>query len=511
MIKTALALQHKLLPPSLHYEKPNLKCNFEETPFYVNAKLTEWKAGDTPRRAGVSSFGVGGTNVHAVLEEAPDTEPSSGSRSWQLLQLSAKTGTALEAATANLIKHLKANPDCDLADVAYTLQLGRRSFDHRRMLVCGGLDDAVTSLEKLDPRRVITQSHEAGKRSIVFMFPGGGSQYVNMGLELYREEAVFRQELERCLELLKPHLDVDLKKLLYPSGEPGSELARELEKPSRALPALFAIEYALAKLWMSWGLVPEAMIGHSMGEYTAACLAGVVSLEDALALVALRGRLFEQLPDGAMLSVPLAEEEVRPLLPEGLSFAAINRPSLCVVSGPTQAIDALQKALAAKEIDSTRIHIAVAAHSEMVEPILNEFGKFLKKVELRAPRIPYVSNVTGTWIKAEQAMDPGYWVKHLRQTVRFSEGLTVLLEETNRVFLEVGPGQTLSAFAKQHPAKHAQHAVLPSLRHPKEQTSDVAFLLNSLGRLWLAGATIDWSKFYAEERRRRIPLADVSI
>ncbi|HKS30089.1 MAG TPA: SDR family NAD(P)-dependent oxidoreductase [Pyrinomonadaceae bacterium] len=506
LIKAALSLKHKQIPPSLHFEKPNPKIDFESSPFYVNSELVEWERNGTPRRAGVSSFGMGGTNAHLVLEEAPVVESSEAERPWQLLTLSARTASALEAATDNLADYFERHEDVKLADAAYTLQLGRKTFNNRRMLVCRDLDDARKALKSRDPQRVFTSVQESSARPVVFMFPGGGAQYVEMGQELYRTERVFREEVDRCMELLKPHVGSDLRELLYPSEERTEEAHRLMERTSVALPALFTIEYALSRLLMSWGVRPQAMIGHSLGEYAAACIAGVISLEDALALVALRGRLFEQLPEGSMLSVPLSEEELRPFLGKKLSIAAVNGPSLCVVSGATSAIEELEKTLADNSVEVGRLHIAVAAHSEMVTPILDEFRTFVESIKLNAPEIPYISTLTGTWIKAEEVTRADYWAQHLRQTVRFGEGLRVLWSEEDRILLEVGPGQTLSTLARQHADKPAGQVILSSLRHPHEQQSDVAFLLTALGRLWIAGARVEWQGLYAGERRTRVGL-----
>lgn len=506
LLKAVLALEHKLIPPSLLFEHPNPKIDFTNSPFYVNTQLAEWPAGVTPRRAGVSAFGLGGTNAHAVLEEAPVVESERPARPWQLLVLSAKTESALEVATARLSDYLQQHPDTNLADAAYTLQLGRRGFGHRRMVVCRDLDDAVTALDLLDDQRVYTASQKDNDRSVVFMFPGGGAQHMNMGAELYQLEPVFREQVDRCAELLKPQLGLDLRDMLYPTAEQAETVTRQLENPSIALPSLFVIEYALAKLWNSWGVRPRAMIGHSLGEYVAACLAGVFALEDALALVALRGRLFEELPAGAMLSIPLPEEELLPLLNQNLSLAAINAPALCVVSGPADAITDLAEQLHAKGITFHRLHIAAAGHSEMVAPILATFTRFVETLRLSAPSIPYVSNVTGTWITAEEATDPGYWARHLRQTVRFSQGLQTILEEPAQILLEVGPGQTLRTIAGRHPAWSAEQPVLSSLRHARDSGSEAAFVLNTLGQLWLAGAKIDWAGLHAHEQRLRVPL-----
>ncbi|MDF5732626.1 MAG: acyltransferase domain-containing protein, partial [Rhizonema sp. PD38] len=504
LIKTILALEHKQLPPSLHFKEPNPQIDFANSPFYVNTTLSEWKTGKFPRRAGVTSLGFGGTNAHIILEEAPTVESSGSSRPWQLLFLSAKTSIALETATANLAIHLKQHPDLNLADVAYTQCVGRQNFNHKRMVVCQYFDDAVKLLETLNPERVFTHFQQPCHRPVVFMFPGQGSQYVNMGRELYQTEAIFREQVDYCCELLKSYRGIDLRNVLYPSEEPTQAAIQQIKQTQFTQLALFVVEYALAKLWMAWGVCPQAMIGHSIGEYVAACLAGVFSLEDALALVAARGQMMQQMPAGDMLAVPLPEKEVQSLLGEKVSLAAINRPSLCVVSGSRSAIDELNNRLTEQGVDCRRLHTSHAFHSQMMEPIIEPFLGEIRKVNLKAPQIPFVSNVTGTWITEAEATDPSYWAKHLRQTVRFAEGIAELLQQPKRIMLEVGPGRTLSTLAKQY--QKEELAVLTSLRHPQEQQSDVAFLLHTLGRLWLFGVQIDWSGFYTHEHRHRLPL-----
>lgn len=506
LIKTVLALKHKMIPPSLHFEKANPQIDFENSPFYVNSTLSEWKSHPYPRRAGVSALGVGGTNAHVILEEAPIVEPSGKSRPWQLLLLSAKTSTALDIATTNLVRHLKQHPHLNLADVAYTLQVGRKAFNHRRMAVCQGCDDAVTTLETLDSKRVITSFQEPINRDTVFMFSGQGSQYVNMGLELYKTESRFHEQIDRCSEILQSHLAFDLRDILYPGEKNVEEAAQKLKQTYITQPALFAIEYALAKLWMAWGVHPKALVGHSIGEYVAACLAGVFSLEDALSLVATRGQLMQELPGGSMLAVPLPEKEIRLFLDEKLSLAVINAPSLCVVSGEREAIEDLGKQLSSQNVHCRHLHTSHAFHSKMMEPILDAFTAQVRQVGLNPPQIPFVSNVTGTWITSNEAMNPSYWAKHLRQTVRFSDCVQELLKEPNRVLLEVGPGRTLSMLSKQHPNKTKEQIVLSSTRHPKEQKSDVAFILDTVGRLWLAGIQMNWSGLHADESQHRLPL-----
>ncbi|MEH2206138.1 MAG: condensation domain-containing protein [Nostoc sp.] len=503
LIKTVLALKHKQIPPSLHFEEPNPQIDFANSPFYVNNKLSEWKVDKHPRRAGVSSFGIGGTNAHVILEEAPVfTTKESVSRPWQLLVISAKTQTALESATTNLANYLVQHPDSNLADIAYTLQVGRRNFNHRRALLCQDIPDAIKILTAPKKERVLNNYSEDRKHSIVFMFPGQGAQYVNMGRELYEAEPIFREQIDDCCKLLKPYLKLDLKDILYPSTIEATE--EQLKQTSLAQVALFVIEYALAKLWMAWGIHPQAMIGHSIGEYVAACISGVFSLEEALTLVVIRGRLMQEVEAGSMLSVSLSAKEIQPMLGSELSLAASNAPSLCVVSGATNAIALLQNRLTEQGVDCRWLHTSHAFHSQMMEPILEPFVRHIREVNLKSPQIPFVSNVTGTWITADQATDPDYWARHLRQPVLFNEGIAEVLQQPERILLEVGPGRTLTTLAKRQLVSQA--VVLTSLRHPQEQISDVAFLLNTLSRLWLSGLQINWAGFYTKEQRRHIPL-----
>ncbi|MBE8964965.1 acyltransferase domain-containing protein [Nostocales cyanobacterium LEGE 12452] len=503
LIKTVLALQHKQIPPSLHFEEPNPQIDFANSPFYVNNKLSEWKVDKHPRRAGVSSFGIGGSNAHVILEEAPVfTTEKSVSRPWQLLVISAKSQTALESATSNLANYLAQYPDSNLADVAHTLQVGRRNFNHRRVFLCQDIPDAIKILTAPNQERVLSNFSETRNHSIVFMFPGQGAQYVNMGRDLYETEPAFRQEVDDCCKLLKSHLKLDLKDILYPSTIETTE--EQLKQTSLTQVALFVIEYALAKLWMAWGVHPQAMIGHSIGEYVAACISGVFSLEEALTLVVTRGRLMQQVEPGSMLSVSLSAKEIQPMLGSELSLAASNAPFLCVVSGATGAIALLQNRLTEQGVDCRRLHTSHAFHSEMMEPILEPFLRHLREVNLKPPQIPFVSNVTGTWITADQAIDPDYWARHLRQPVLFNEGIAELLQQPERILLEIGPGRTLTNLVKRQLVSQA--IALTSVRHPQEQISDVAFLLNTLSRLWLSGLQINWAGFYAKEQRRHIPL-----
>lgn len=507
LIKTVLALQHKMLPPSLHFEEPNPNLDLENSPFYVNASLSAWETGRTPRRAGVSSFGIGGTNAHVVLEEAPASEASEPARPWQLLVLSAKTETALEAATTRLAEHLQQHPEVSLPDVAYTLQLGRRAFAHRRVLVCQERENAIHELKTGNPGHVFTRVRRHSQPQVVFMFPGQGAQYVHMARELYQEEPILRAWVDHCAALLMPCLGCDLREVLYPDPGQAEGAAQKLKQTVFTQPALFVIEYALAQLWLEWGVQPVAMIGHSIGEYVAACLAGVFSLEDALKLVTTRGRLMQSLPVGSMLSVALSEADLTSwLMDRRLSPAAFNGPSLSVVSGPQEAIAGLEARLTARNIACHQLQTTRAFHSMMMDPIRETFQAAVENIQLKPPTRPYISNVTGTWIRPLQATDPAYWATQLRQPVRFAQGLAQLLEESGRVLLEVGPGRTLKTLARQQIDEAAQQMTLSSVRHPQEPHSDEAFLLGTVGQLWLAGIQPDWKKLYAHERRQRLPL-----
>jgi acyl transferase domain-containing protein/thioesterase domain-containing protein/D-arabinose 1-dehydrogenase-like Zn-dependent alcohol dehydrogenase len=510
LIKSVMALQHKLLPPSLNFSIPNPKIDFANSPFYVNTTLSEWKTNNIPRRAGVSSFGMGGTNTHVIIEEAPVINRRGGEgergRKYQLLVLSAKTQTALDGATSNLVAHLKQHPEVNLADVAYTLGIGRWVFKHRRMVVCQNLGEAAKVLSCLEPKQVFSNCTEVVDRSVVFMFPGQGSQHVNMTREIYQTEAIFREQVDLCSEILLPQLGLDLRHLIYPDEENSDRASKQLQQTAIAQPALFVIEYALTKLWQSYGVNPVAAIGHSIGEYVAACIAGVFSLEDALSLVAARGQMMQQLPNGAMLAIPLPEDRVKSLLGQELSLAAINQPFQCVVSGSTTAIDVLENQLATQGIECRRLHTNHAFHSQMMEPILEAFAHRVKQVTLNPPNIPYISNVTGTWITATQATNPDYYAQHLRSTVLFAQGVEKLLATPEQILLEVGPGRTLTTLAKKHPDKAATQTMLTSVRHPQEEQSDIAFLFTTLGQLWLAGAKVDWFGFYKQQQHYRLPL-----
>jgi len=506
LIKTTLALKEGVIPPLINFERAGTDIDIAGGPFYFNDKAIEWKRNGGPRRAGVSSFGIGGTNAHVILEEAPPRADSAPSRPSQLLVLSARTGAALETATANLSFHLKEHPEPNLADVAYTLAAGRRAFKHRRIVVSHDPEDAANVLETLDPRRVLAGLQEPKNHPVMFMFPGQGAQHARMGRELYEAEVTYRSVVDSCAELLQPLLGLDLREVLYPQDELLAQSEAQLKQTFITQPALFVTEYALAKQWLEWGVNPQAMIGHSIGEYVAACLAEVLSLEDALALVAARGRLMQGAEGGEMLAVALPEDEAVALLGDNLSLASVNTPAQCVLAGSVEAVAELEAKLKARDVWCRRLQTSHAFHSHMMDPILDAFRAEVKKVALNEPRIPYVSNLTGAWISAAEATDPEYWVSHVRQTIRFSEGVARLFEEPDTILLEVGPGKALMTIARWHPAKTSGQTVLTSLPQPEEKVSELASVQNTLGKLWLAGVPVDWQTYYAHEQRRRVSL-----
>jgi amino acid adenylation domain-containing protein len=512
-IKTVLILKHGLIPPSLHFESPNPALDLENSPFYVNTELSEWENDVYPLRAGVSAYGIGGTNTHVVLEKAPkikasDTETGEW-REYQLILLSARTPSALECTAQNLANHLKQNPDINLADVAYTLQVGRKTFQCRRGVVCSSVNEAIDELSSPDSKKVKTFRTKE-EVPVIFMFPGLGAQYVNMGLELYQKDSVFREEMDRCFDILDSLMDFNIKEILYPSTAPSSDSqlpasSEEMNQIEISQILIFILEYSLARLLMKWGIKPEAMIGYSFGEYTAACIAGVFSLENALKLVVSRGQLIKKLPVGIMLSVPLSVAELTPLLNDELSLAIDNGPS-CIVAGPPHAVDALEKQLKSKKYLCMRVQTSHAIHSKMMEPILKEFEDHVSALKLNKPRIPYISNVTGKWMTPQEAVNPHYWVVHMRKTVQFAEGITELVKTEKAVFVEVGPGRDLTTMIARHISNDSKQQAVNMVRNPQKDTSDVYFLLERMARLWLWGVKIDWEPFHSREKRCRIPL-----
>jgi acyl transferase domain-containing protein len=503
LIKAVLALRHRLLPPSPHFKNPNPKIDFASSPFFVNAEPRPWPAGATPRRAGVSSFGIGGTNAHVVLEEAPSCPATDSTRSVHLLPISAKTPAALDAAVAGLGRHLREHVDDDIGDVAWTLQVGRRAFARRCAVVGRDAGNVAAALEDRAPGRVLTGSPRPDA-SVVFLFPGQGAQFVGMAEGLYRNEPVFRAELDDCAEALVPHLGLDIRSLVFVPPEQRESANERLAETAVTQPALFAVEYALARLWMSWGVTPAAMIGHSLGEYVAACVAGVFSRDAAVALVAARARLMQQQPRGAMLAVwaPAADLEGR--LGHEVAIAGLNGPELTVVAGPETAVVALETELARRRVTCRRLATSHAFHSEMMDGVLSPFREAFRGIRTAPPQRPWVSCLTGDWITPAQAVDPEYWLQQLRQPVRFSDGVRLLSRDPARILLEVGPGRSLSALVRQHQDRPAEQVVVTSLGPEPER--DPEAILEAAARLWIAGVPLDWLRLRGGKPGRRVPL-----
>jgi acyl transferase domain-containing protein/thioesterase domain-containing protein/acyl carrier protein len=507
LMKAALALKNAEMPPSLNYDRPNPEIGFENTPFIVNDTLQPWISGSGPRRAAVNSLGVGGTNAHVVLEEAignPSSIPSQ--RPFTLLQVSAKAKKSLDGACERLAVHLEENVEVDLADVAFSLQTSREELDFRRIVVAKSRNQAIELLRGADPRRIFSHSVSDARPTIVFMFSGGGSQYPNMGRGLYQSEPVFREHIDRGLDLFQSKTGADLRRLVFCDESEIEKLEPELTETSCALPAIFIFEYAMVKLLASKGIEPQLLIGHSLGENGAACVAGVLSFEACLDWVILRGRLTESTPRGGMLAVSLPAEDLETYLADNCDLAASNSPGLSVASGAVADIETLEKRLEEAEIDCQRVQVDRAGHSRLFEPILDEFRRFIEGLDLQPPKVPIISNRTGQLLTNEQATDPNYWVDHLRNSVQFSTGLSTVLETPGRVLVEVGPGQALCSFARQQPAQGALANIIPACRHRADSSSDAAYFLATLGRLWASGVELDLSTLYEGETRRRIRL-----
>ncbi|GAB3718222.1 hypothetical protein GCM10027592_60930 [Spirosoma flavus] len=514
-IKTTLALYHKQLPASLHYRKANPAIDFASSPFFVNTQLTDWtlRSGqeNTLRRAGVSSFGVGGTNVHVVLEEfASNVAPSVENPELpQLVTWSAKSAKSADAYGRQLADTLRVNPAQNIADVAFTLQTTRTDFAHRRFMVATTAMELSDKLLAQDGPAVRSSQVMAQPDEVVFMFPGQGAQFLNMGRGLYENENIFRAAVDTCAELLKGHLDKDIRRVMYP--EIADSEAEQLLKNTRyTQPALFVTEYALAKLWMSWGIEPTIFCGHSIGEFVAAHLAGVFSLADALALITARGRMVSELPRGSMLSVRMEAQKVEAILPETLSIAAINSQRLCVVAGPDEHIADFARFLDEQDVANQPLVTSHAFHSSMMDPIVDAFADVVANVSLGRPQKPVVSTVTGDWLTDAQATDPLYWATHLRSTVRFADALNTIFTLENPLLLEAGPGQVTATLARQMAGKKVV-TVLGGLVNQPDWTTTRQSMLTTLGQLYLNGLNPDWKAFYAEQSRRKLSLPTYSF
>jgi acyl transferase domain-containing protein/NADP-dependent 3-hydroxy acid dehydrogenase YdfG/acyl carrier protein len=532
LIKTVLSLKNKKIPPSLNYSEPNPEIDFENSPFFVNNKLSDWKSAG-PRRAGVMSTGMGGTNAYLILEEAPESSDRDSIKSPNIFLLSAKNEEALNQSTKNLFGFLRDNEEVEINNVAYTLQEGRKTFNNRRFFVCKDKKEATEILGQENSKQLFTGKPISGsKRPVIFLFPGIGDHYVGMGYDLYHNVKAFKDEVDKCAQILNKYLDVDIRDVIYPkdyvrsvptNGGSGIDLkqmlasrvnksadssSQKLNQTLYAQPALFTLEYALARLWINLGVNPDAIVGHSMGEYLAACLSGVISLEDTLKLIATRAKLVNNLPLGSMVAVTLPESEVKQLLNENVSISLINSPNLCVVAGSENEMVKFENELKQRKILYRQVQNAHAFHSTMLNPIVNEFTEAVKQVNLNKPEVPYTSNLTGNWITDNEAKSAEYWAKHSNHTARFSDGLEKAWQKNDPIFLEVGPGNTLSVLAMQHPEskKNKNPITVSSLRASYDNQSDISFFLTSAGKLWLSGVDINWGKLYEYKKPKRIPL-----
>ncbi len=511
LIKVCQALRHGVLPPSLNFRRANSHFDATTMPFRILDQAQPWARGDAPRRAAVNSLGVGGTNAHMIVQEAPlSPRAAPAGDDWQLFALSARTGTSLQAQRGRWQALLaEPPPEFNLADAAYTTQAGRREFAQRLVVVARDTQGLLQALQAAPGAGgVFTAQGRTDKSAapVVFLFPGGGAHFPGAGRELMRI-AAFREAVQACWDALPPDAPSDLRERLFAEPSKGPDDAAWLQAPSRTIPALFVLEYALGRLWLSWGVKPAAMIGHSAGEYAAACLAGMLSLRDALTLVVLRGRLFEAAPPGGMLSVDLPEAQLRPLAEAaGVDIAAVNAPDLCMVSGAKDALAGLQRRLTGQGVEARRLHIDVAAHSRLLDGIVAAFGAGAAQITTRAPSVPILSTLTGEWLTPQQGVGADYWVRHLRQPVRFADAMQRLLRELpGAALLEVGPGQGLGSLAR-HNGATATQAVLSSTRKADATEGDLPVMLTNAGALWTRGVPLDWAALRGAGERRRIPL-----
>lgn len=509
LIKAVYSVREGVVPASLNCSDPNPRLCLDAGPFYVANSTAPWPGDLTPRRAAVSSFGIGGTNAHMLVEQPPEVTTGLARRPYHLLPFSARTPAALAAMQEAFGSHLREAPAGALADIAYTLAEGRPVRAVRRAVVVADQADAVRRLGegRADTAHPVPRGHAP---RLVFLLPGQGAQYVGMGRQLYEREPQFAAVLDHCRAVLRRTHGLDLTSVLFPAtAEAATQAEARIGRTSVTQPALFAVEYALARLLISWGVEPAAMVGHSIGEYVAATLAGVMDADDALRLVADRGLLIESLPPGSMTAVHLSEDELRPMLPPDVDLAAVNSPGLCVVSGPESAVRELETSLSARKVGLSRLRTSHAFHSRMMDPVLEQLAARVAAVRLQPPGIPFVSNVTGDWITAEQAVDPAYWARHVRACVRFGAAARLLLSDGGYCFAEVGPGRALSSLVTDTAASLAAHrakrvTAVPLLRAARDAGDDQRTLLEGLGRLWSYGCPVDWPSFWANEDRGRV-------
>jgi len=507
--KVILSLQNKQIPPTLHFQELNPKLGLENAQFEIQAKLSDWPPSQTPLRAGVSSFGIGGTNAHLILEEAPIHLRGESKRKFHVVSLSARSSKSLQLVQKNLLDYLVKNPQTNLANLVFTLHMGRKNFSYRSNLIVSNINQLIENLKALCDSKRILDSSQSPRRVIenprvAFLFPGQGSQFIGMGSDLYLNEPIFKDTVDQCAIYLLPVLGFDLRKLINPETTISDEEISLIDQTWVTQPLLFVTEYALSKVWMKWGIHPTAMLGHSLGEYVAACLAGVFSLEAALTIVARRGKLMFEQDRGGMVAIPLSVAQFNLSNYPELDLAAINLEDSIVVSGPHQSIEALLKDLSEQDITCIQLKTSHAFHSRMMDGAVGKFISVVKDFQLNPPTIPFISNLTGQWITAEEATNPNYWGDHLRSTVLFNQGLELLIANSEIVLLEVGPNHVLSSLAKRHQLA-SQSISITSCIYPAHLKTDENIYF-SLGQLWEKGVKVNWQSFYEEEKLSRIPL-----
>ncbi|WP_186646710.1 type I polyketide synthase [Fluviispira vulneris] len=500
LIKVILSLKNKKIPPNIHFKKPNPKIDLNNSGFYINKKLKDWDNCFLPRRAGVSSFGIGGTNAHVIVEEAPTKNSSESFLFQHIFITSAKSEEALRETNLNLANYLTKNEE-NIADIAYTLQMGRNEYKFRSFFIATDRKECIDKILNQNNTYIYSNKTPQHKIDLAFMFPGQGTQYINMAYNLYNEEKIFRENFETCSLFIEKYLNLNITNILFSESLDKNEI---LHQTFVTQPALFTIEYCLAKLLLHFGIKPDAMIGHSIGEYVAACIAEVFSLQDALKIVCLRGKYMQELENGKMLSVAMNENELKNYLENDLSLAAVNSKNACVVSGSNKAIEHLQKILSAQNIETKMLNTSHAFHSQQMEKMLPKFKEVLKTLQFNLPKIRFISNISGNWISDEEAINLDYWAQHILKTVRFYDGLTTLIQNDMKIFIEVGPGRSLMNMLKS--SFNSDVITLNTIPHAKEDKSSSLTFLETIGKLWLNGVAIKWENIYNREQRRRIPL-----
>lgn len=505
-IKTVLCINNKTLVPSLHFKNPNPQIDIDNSPFYVNTETKEWKNDKYPLRAGVTSLGVGGTNAHAILEEPPQIKSSIISRDCKILLISGKTKTALENNIQNLKEYLLKNPDINFADVAYTLQIGRKHFSHRKMLVCNDIKEGIENIDKKS--KIKNKFTRNINKNVVFMFSGQGSQYINMGRGLYKKEPCFKESIDKCSQIIKKRLGFDIREILFTADDSKSQNEIKINQVLYTQPIKFVFEYSLAKLLINIGIKPDYMIGHSFGEIGVACLSGVFSLEDALEVVALRSELMESVDPGLMMSINMSEEKINEYISKcsDISLAAINGNDLCIASGKIKDIEEFEQLVKKDGFDSLMLKVPRAGHSNMMTPIMEKFRQRISQMKLYEPKIPYISGLSGDWIKNEEATSDRYWSRHLRETIKFSKGISNLLKKGDTVFVQLGSDKGLVSFVELNEDFRNSDSATNFIKHKKELINDNEYFANQIGELWLNGVEIDWAKYYTGENRHKISL-----